>query len=168
MPEESFDFLGYTLGRCYRVGTGEAYIGAKPSQKRVVRLCERISQMTKPQLCWRETEEMVGELNLVLSNVPLPNGWSGAHEPSEAMNNYHESQGGPTRGDLRSDRWVLTRLGTKRGDFEASCPEPFGSAARAYFSSQRPANLRYYLKFCAPMTVQTHQQLASSKSGRRP
>jgi group II intron reverse transcriptase/maturase len=26
VPEESFDFLGYTLGRCYRVGTGEAYI----------------------------------------------------------------------------------------------------------------------------------------------
>jgi len=66
VPEESFDFLGYTLGRCYRVGTGEAYIGAKPSKKRVVRLCERISQMTQPKLCWRETEEVVGELNLVL------------------------------------------------------------------------------------------------------
>jgi RNA-directed DNA polymerase len=66
VPEESFDFLGYTLGRCYRVGTGEAYIGAKPSKKRVARVCERISQITQPKLCWRETEEVVGELNLVL------------------------------------------------------------------------------------------------------
>jgi hypothetical protein len=33
--EESPDFLGYTLGRCYRVKTGRAYIGTKPSKKRV-------------------------------------------------------------------------------------------------------------------------------------
>jgi RNA-directed DNA polymerase len=33
VPEESFDFLGYTLGRCYRVKTGQAYIGTKPSKK---------------------------------------------------------------------------------------------------------------------------------------
>ena len=46
VAEESFDFLGYTLGRCYRAGTGEPYIGTKPSKKRVLRVCERISQMT--------------------------------------------------------------------------------------------------------------------------
>ena len=66
VPEESFDFLGYTLGRCYRIGTGKAYIGTRPSKKRVLRVCERISQMTQAKLCWRETEEVVGELNLVL------------------------------------------------------------------------------------------------------
>jgi len=66
VPEESFDFLGYTLGRCYRAGTGEPYIGTKPSKKRVLRVCERISQMTQAKQCWRETQEVVGELNLVL------------------------------------------------------------------------------------------------------
>lgn len=66
VPEESFDFLGYTLGRCYQVGTGKAYIGAKPSKKRVMRICDKISQMTQHKWCWRETEELVGELNLVL------------------------------------------------------------------------------------------------------
>ena len=25
LPEESFDFLGYTIGRCYSPRTGEAY-----------------------------------------------------------------------------------------------------------------------------------------------
>jgi RNA-directed DNA polymerase len=34
VPEESFDFLGYTLGRCHRGQTGKAYIGTKPSKKR--------------------------------------------------------------------------------------------------------------------------------------
>ena len=66
VPEESFDFLGYTLGRCHRAKTGEAYIGTKPSKKRVARLCEKISQMTQRKWCWKETEALVGELNLVV------------------------------------------------------------------------------------------------------
>jgi len=66
VPEEAFDFLGYTLGRCYRAGTGKAYIGTKPSKKRVQRACEKISQMTQRRWCWKETEELVGELNLVI------------------------------------------------------------------------------------------------------
>ena len=37
VPEESFDFLGYTLGQCYRSQTGQAYIGTKPSKKRVAK-----------------------------------------------------------------------------------------------------------------------------------
>ena len=66
IPEESFDFLGYTLGTCYSAKTGKAYIGTKPSKKRVARLCEKISEMTRRQSCGRETEELVGELNVVL------------------------------------------------------------------------------------------------------
>jgi RNA-directed DNA polymerase len=66
VPEESFDFLGYTMGQCYRAQTGTAYIGTKPSKKGVARICEKISQMTQRKRCWKETEELVGELNLVV------------------------------------------------------------------------------------------------------
>jgi RNA-directed DNA polymerase len=66
VPEESFDFLGYTLGQCYRSQTGQAYIGTKPSKKRVARVCEKISQMTQRKWCWKETADLVGELNLVV------------------------------------------------------------------------------------------------------
>ena len=66
VPEESFDFLGYTLGRCYRVKTGQAYIGTKPSKKRVLKFCENISQKTQRDTCGRDTEELIGELNLML------------------------------------------------------------------------------------------------------
>jgi RNA-directed DNA polymerase len=66
VPEESFDFLGYTLGRCYRVKTGQAYIGTKPSKKRVLKFCESISQKTQRETCGRDTEEVIGELNLML------------------------------------------------------------------------------------------------------
>ena len=47
VPEESFDFLGYTLGRCYRAKIGTPYIGSKPSKKAVTKLCQQIGQMTR-------------------------------------------------------------------------------------------------------------------------
>ena len=37
LPEESFDFLGYTIGRCYSPRTGEAYLGPRPSRKVIAR-----------------------------------------------------------------------------------------------------------------------------------
>src|SRR5438270_12894647 len=46
LPEEKFDFLGYTFGRCYSQKTGRAYLGTVPSKKRVIRICETISEMT--------------------------------------------------------------------------------------------------------------------------
>jgi group II intron reverse transcriptase/maturase len=66
VPEEPFDFLGYTLGRCYRAKTGTPYIGSKPSKKAVTKLCQQIGQMTQRTLSWKETEALVGDLNLTL------------------------------------------------------------------------------------------------------
>src|SRR5881409_3546293 len=43
LPEEKFDFLGYTFGRCYSPQSGRAYLGTTPSKKRVQRICEAIS-----------------------------------------------------------------------------------------------------------------------------
>ena len=45
LPEERFDFLGYTLGRFYGKG-GAPYIGTKPSQKAVKRLAAAIHETT--------------------------------------------------------------------------------------------------------------------------
>ena len=36
LPAESFDFLGYTFGRMYSPRTGGAYLGARPSRKKVL------------------------------------------------------------------------------------------------------------------------------------
>src|SRR5258708_28662463 len=46
LPEEKFDFLGYTFGRCYSPKTGRAYLRSTPSKKRVQRVWEPISQET--------------------------------------------------------------------------------------------------------------------------
>lgn len=63
VPEESFDFLGYTFGRCFKVKTGQEYIGTKPSPKRVARFCASISEMTETHSLWMPVEMMVEQLN---------------------------------------------------------------------------------------------------------
>jgi group II intron reverse transcriptase/maturase len=66
VPGESFDFLGYTLGRCYSTKTGRSYIGTQASRKRIARLSEEISGMTRRASVGREAEELVGAINAKL------------------------------------------------------------------------------------------------------
>ena len=63
VPGETFDFLGYTFGRCYSPKTGRAYLGTKPSAKKVLRLCRSISAMTGRDTTWKPTETVVALLN---------------------------------------------------------------------------------------------------------
>jgi group II intron reverse transcriptase/maturase len=63
VPEETFDFLGYTFGRCYSTKTGRAYIGTTPAKKKVRKLCESLHEQTGRHTLWREPEELVGRLN---------------------------------------------------------------------------------------------------------
>jgi group II intron reverse transcriptase/maturase len=66
VPEQSFDFLGYTFGRCYSTQTGRAYLGTRPSQKKVRRLCETISELTRRRTTLLEPDLMVTCLNRTL------------------------------------------------------------------------------------------------------
>jgi RNA-directed DNA polymerase len=63
LPEETFDFLGYTIGRCYSRRTGRAYLTPKPSAKKVQRLLLDIGASTERQSIWLDEEEMIGLLN---------------------------------------------------------------------------------------------------------
>jgi RNA-directed DNA polymerase len=66
LPDESFDFLGYTFGRYYSRRTGWRHITQRPSKKKIQAICRRISEMTSRRWCGRETEEQVAQLNRVL------------------------------------------------------------------------------------------------------
>jgi RNA-directed DNA polymerase len=70
LPEEKFDFLGYTLGCCYSPQTGKAYLGTVPSAKPVQRLRQVVSDVTRRQYTQQDAETMVGTLNRKLL------GWS--------------------------------------------------------------------------------------------
>ena len=66
LPEEKFDFLGYTFGRCYSPQTGRAYLGTVPSKKRVSRLYEAISSETGRDKTLLDQATVVGKLNRMM------------------------------------------------------------------------------------------------------
>ncbi len=66
IPDESFDFLGYTFGRCYSARTGNSYVSERPSKRKIQAVCRRISEVTNRQWCWRDTEEQVAQLNRIM------------------------------------------------------------------------------------------------------
>ena len=70
LPEESFDFLGYTIGRFYGKD-GRPYIGTRPSKKSVRKLVEKIHEETSSHWNWQYPMERVGVLN------PILRGWCG-------------------------------------------------------------------------------------------
>ena len=70
LPEEPFDFLGYTMKRCYSPKTGRAYLGTVPSMKRVKRLCLAVSEITGRHSTQQDVATIVGTLNRKLI------GWS--------------------------------------------------------------------------------------------
>jgi group II intron reverse transcriptase/maturase len=66
VPEEEFDFLGYTFGRMYSARTGLGYLGFRPSKKSIKRMVKKIHALTAHSTAWQETTELVGELNRTL------------------------------------------------------------------------------------------------------
>lgn len=67
LPEETFDFLGYTIGRCYSTKTGKAYLGTRPSKKRITRLCRAISEETRRRWTLLEVQDRVDKLNRMMT-----------------------------------------------------------------------------------------------------
>jgi group II intron reverse transcriptase/maturase len=66
VPEEEFDFLGYTFGRMYSARTGLGYLGFRPSKKSIKRMIEKVHALTAHSTAWQETTELVDELNRTL------------------------------------------------------------------------------------------------------
>jgi group II intron reverse transcriptase/maturase len=70
LPDEKFDFLGYTFGRCYSTKTGRAYLGTVPAKKRVMRICQAISNETSKRKTPLDHGTVVMKLNQMM------NGWA--------------------------------------------------------------------------------------------
>ena len=83
LPEESFDFLGYTFGREYSPRTGESYIGRRPSTKKVRRLCKAVSELTDRRHTLLDVQAMVDKLNRKLA------GWANYFSLGSVRNAYH-------------------------------------------------------------------------------
>ncbi len=70
LPEEKFDFLGYTFGGCYSPKTGRAYLGTVPSRKCVQRICDAISNEARRSKTLLDHKTVVTKLNQMM------NGWA--------------------------------------------------------------------------------------------
>ncbi len=66
VPEETFDFLGFTFGPQTSWKTERVYVTPKPSKKKIQAICDRISEETSGKTMWREEEEEVGRLNQII------------------------------------------------------------------------------------------------------
>ena len=66
LPEEKFDFLGYTFGRCYSMRRGRVYLGTVPSKKRVQRIGRAISDETGRDTVRLDPKTLVAKLNRML------------------------------------------------------------------------------------------------------
>ena len=70
VPEESVNFLGYTIGLCHSAQTGRSYIGTRPSAKKIAALKAEIHELTSRRWLWTTVEDRVVKLNRKLR------GWS--------------------------------------------------------------------------------------------
>src|SRR6202166_5192571 len=82
LPEEEFDFLGYTFGRMYSARTGKAYLGYRPSRKSMKRMVENIHALTARSGSWQETTKLVDKLNRTLR------GWANYFEVGTVSKAY--------------------------------------------------------------------------------
>jgi group II intron reverse transcriptase/maturase len=80
-PDEPFDFLGYTIGRCYDGQTGAPYLGVRPSAKALQRLRLKIHAQTGREWAWLDVGAMVGRLTSSCVAGPPPSVWGRCARP---------------------------------------------------------------------------------------
>ncbi len=99
LPEESFNFLGYTFGRFYGKA-GRPYIGTRPSRKSVKSLLRRIHERTTSQWYADEPENTITVLSRLLR------GWCGYFDQGPVMPIYDLIRRYTER---RVRRWLMRR-----------------------------------------------------------
>jgi len=131
VPEGSFDFLGYTIGREYSARGGRPYIGTRPSQKRIQRFCEAIRKMTERNTLNSSTETLIQDLNLKLqgwANYFCLGAVSKAYKAVDShtrlrlrqwLRRKHKRKGAGTRS--YSDEYLYERLGLVRLEGLTKC-----------------------------------------------
>jgi len=101
VPEGSFDFLGYTIGRFYGKD-GVPHIGTCPSRKAVRRLLQRIHDATTPHKHAEHPELRVAAINRLLQ------GWAAYFNQGPVLRAYKVVRWYVQR---RLQRWLTRRSG---------------------------------------------------------
>jgi len=103
LPEESFDFLGYTVGRFYGKD-GRPYSGTRPSRKSVKSVLKRIHGRTTRQWYPDDPVSTVARISSMLR------GWCGYFDQGPVMEFYELIRAYTER---RVRRWLMRRTGRR-------------------------------------------------------
>ena len=114
LPEESFDFLGYTVGRFYGKD-GRPYLGTRPSRKSVKSLLRRIHTRTSSRWYPDEPESTVARISSLLR------GWCTYFDQGPVLKIYELVHRYTER---RVRRWLMRRAG-RRGTGFAQIPDEY-------------------------------------------
>ena len=107
-PEDSFDFLGYRIGRIHRPTGKGSYIGTRPSKASVQSICRKVSELTTPRYGPRSPELVVERLNRTII------GWAnyfslGYVSPAYSAVNQHATR--------RLRHWLCRKHKVSNGGF---------------------------------------------------
>ena len=159
VPEESFDFLGYTIGRCYSVRTGRAFIGTRPSRKSTRAICAEIGAMTRSHSYRKPAAAVVGEINRKLQ------GW-GNYFYLGAVSRAYRAVDNHARHRLR--QWLNGKLvrkpdaGKPHVRFDERGVETESTASSSGTSNRKGGSpLRLRLNFTAPLLGSTNPRMPS-------
>ncbi len=114
LPEEQFDFLGYTLGRFYGKD-GRPYWGTRPSKKAIKRLKQGIHDATSSRWNAKPVQSRIDELN------PMIRGWAGYFNQGPVCPIYRCIQDYAER---RLRIWLMRRRG-QRGTGYRQYPDEY-------------------------------------------
>ena len=131
LPEEQFDFLGYTVGR-FHGKDGRPYFGTRPSRKAVKSLLRRIHERTTRQ--WYP-DEPVSTAARISSMI---RGWCGYFDQGPVIEIYELIRAYTER---RVRRWLMRRTGRRGVGFRQIPNEYLYETLGLYSVPRRRADL---------------------------